>query len=1284
MFMSLKKADKGAFLKTPFYPYVRPKENQQIHVTMLVECNGGRRNRITNKAQIRRFLTNLRFLVPELEEILRESISTVPENKATLEKWIQTAAALSGKVRELRRALFFNRAIDIANAREIATDINNKIYLLRQRVGILRHRMLLKTASSPLLTMIEDFQLDFPDSLPLKFGGESTLQRLLGVKIYLRCNFCMKKLCLENISAVVSYVDGHGHGSQPISRTKFYVSGKAPNNLSLSPGKMLSLPEGQPINMILGRDSEHLSVKFGAWIQLLGLSQSANGTLDKDQVSVNFKGNIFEKFPTELSVVAKIKESKNWNSLLYLVKGKMVRLSLLPNMLQNAITNYTLTLTQNAQRRIQRAQAANDAATRKTKDGELLLKKKKNTFTNASKILEDKLNNLFQKRIDYARGDKIQFRKTLFSYLHSKNQTVCEMKNCTNIDLVNTCIPDVCRKEVKTKYTVPDCKKVTKKIKVVRVKKVPNKKCFEYTTPTVYKKTAGNWWWKHDTIQKTGGGKKKKECFNYDTHESVTERKDVNTFECTNKEKEIVSNHKFPYECCLKETIQILNPQCVRQNSDCWKNRTEIEQQLTQQQNNDSALVRYFNGMTEAGRQVNFAQMEVNIARTRVRLASNQVKLARAFLQQQQYSEESINISKIEEQEQLGIRLADQIKSLDGRELISVESLSFSTSMTSTTKTLLPFVASVKDVDGNNKFIEFPIEFKKLNYSLASASKQVIQTLFGKSNSRKRRSAYGDFAEGKLGMDNGQHMCFFSHQANSFFADVIDSLEFLLESTNAYFEAISSGIEQVDSHIKHSVKQSFSRAPQLQTSFSEMMQSIKDNYIDITSTTSWETILEQWRVHLNVLTADKNFTECSGIEDCLEYFFRNLHEFYQFEYGNRALEIKQQLQEMRMVFISLLQRNYSFVAIKEIATIAKALLNKTEDESVLCGTSPVIVKSSPAEVVVLNGDTVNLTCLVGNSNQVEIVWIKNERVLEDKHDEVLILKNANRKTQGAYKCKVSNSRGGTVSNVTIVTVHEVPRITSHPTDVHVLIGTEILPMVCISDGIPRPTTEWFFMPSIGKVVRLNSSDQLLLKKNLTSQDSGFYYCNVSNIRGTIRSRMARLDVLAFSPGKPRITVFLKFSRCAFDNSPGNSSNCTDGNYMPVLQLDYASVHSFFSEITAKMGWSWKQVERLDFSPQSDVSLSFVITANESNLISYTSSGLMDALNSFSVSRSKLTRDLLSLRSALEERKINFLKKNALFVPKNGGFTAKLVTQECPEGKEADKNGFLCGGYSWFI
>ena len=95
--------------------------------------------------------------------------------------------------------------------------------------------------------------------------------------------------------------------------------------------------------------------------------------------------------------------------------------------------------------------------------------------------------------------------------------------------------------------------------------------------------------------------------------------------------------------------------------------------------------------------------------------------------------------------------------------------------------------------------------------------------------------------------------------------------------------------------------------------------------------------------------------------------------------------------------------------------------------------------------------------------------------------------------------------------------------------------------------------------------------------------------------------MARLDVLGFTPGKPRIAVSLKFDRCAFDSFLDNASNCITDHYTPPLQLNYASFNTFFREITAKMGWAWKQIERLDSSPYSDVSLSFVITAIGSNM-----------------------------------------------------------------------------------
>lgn len=179
--------------------------------------------------------------------------------------------------------------------------------------------MLLKKATSPLLTMIEDFQLDFPHSLPLKFRGESTQQTLLGVKIYLRCDLCMKKLCLENITAVVTLLDSNGCGSYLFPGTNVCVNGKAPKMLSLSPRKILILPERQPINIVFERDSEHLSIEFGVWIQILGLSKLANATLDRTQLLVNVKGKIFEKFSTEMNVSARIEEKQDWNSLLFLV-----------------------------------------------------------------------------------------------------------------------------------------------------------------------------------------------------------------------------------------------------------------------------------------------------------------------------------------------------------------------------------------------------------------------------------------------------------------------------------------------------------------------------------------------------------------------------------------------------------------------------------------------------------------------------------------------------------------------------------------------------------------------------------------------------------------------------------------------------------------------------------------------------------------------------------------------------------------------------------------------------
>ena len=1238
---------------------------------------------VANMAEIRRTLTNIRFLIPELKDIFREAISVFPEDKDMLEKWIQTTEVFNRKIREFRRALFHNPAAEINKVRELTAEINEKIDFLVKSVEVLKNRVSLETPASLLNMMIEDFQFGFPHSMPLKLRGGRTEQRLHGVKIYFHGNLCMSKLCFNNINLELVHHDGNMCGKQHLSAPTFYVSGTALKTMSLSPGKILTLQDGQSVNMVFGRNSEYVSIEFEANIRLLGLSQLVNATLDRTQLSVQVKGDIFRQFSAEMKIVVRIKETNDWNLLVYLVEGKMIKTSRLPSLFQQEINKYIQFTAENAQKRIQKAENATRVAKTKTKEAEKLLERKQITINLLSEKLKQKMDVLKQRQVKYAQA-KLQFNSTVMQYKNLRKTTICEMKNCNRE--TKACIPNVCRKEIKTSYFVPDCREKVEKITVRSVKEIMEEAEYSYKEPDRYNVSKPSPGWLNDWSTTKVKGKTVKVKYTKITNKVEEEIVKTKTFECANspKQETVVSGYESPYQCCNNNiNVPILDQLCVIHNSECENNMTEFIQDVERKQNNESALFEHYQLMTDTERQLSLAQMEVNIARTKVNIASNQVELARAFLQEHQYVEDFLNVTKIKIQEKLGLQLATKMNSYGVSALVSVESLSFNTSMTSATKTLLPFVATVQTVQGEIRLIEFPMDFKRVNYSIASAAKLLLKTLYGKSNSRKKRSTRIESVDDTFGVDSAKRMCLFSHEANAFLKDIIESLDFLLNTTKELFQGMSSSLSEFNSHNKHS-REKPSPSQQLLDSFRAMMQSLKSHYDESTKGATWDTILGQWRDSLGVLTGFENFSECSGYQDCVDYFFRTLDEFYQFEHSHRALEIKQQLQELKLIFASFLQQNISFATAQEKTPYAKELLNKTKDDSVLCGTRPTITESSPAEVVILSGDTANLTCRVKNALDVEISWIKNERVLDDMNDEILVLRNVNRQTEGAYKCEVSNNRGHTVSNVTVVKVHQAPSIIEHPRGMHVLMGTEAVSLACISTGVPESRTEWFFMPSnkrTEELVRLNVSEPLLIKRNLTSEDSGFYYCNVSNIHGTVKSRRARLEVLAFVPGIPRVMVSFKFARCVPGDLPESSSNCTEDRQTPTLQLDHGVLNQSFRGIIEKMNWSWKRIEKFHFDLGPNPSVHFIITGTKPDAKGHTSPGYIEALNSFSLSRYEISRSLLSLRSAVEEGKFQFLWKNVSIVVMKGSFAAELLTQKCPTGTEADKNGFICGEIS---
>lgn len=180
-------------------------------------------------------------------------------------------------------------------------------------------------------------------------------------------------------------------------------------------------------------------------------------------------------------------------------------------------------------------------------------------------------------------------------------------------------------------------------------------------------------------------------------------------------------------------------------------------------------------------------------------------------------------------------------------------------------------------------------------------------------------------------------------------------------------------------------------------------------------------------------------------------------------------------------------------------------------------------------------------CEAKSTLEVEYLWIKNDQPLEGTNTTTLELRNVTKQSEGAYKCQASNNRGSTVSNITILEIHEKPIITKQPSDAQGLVGDDIYSMVCNSTGVPRPLTEWFFIPMKGEnyqVVRLNTTTPVLRMSNLTTAKAGFYFCNVSNLHGTVQSRVARLDVLRFLPGIPRIVLSMKLTQCKFSRFAG--------------------------------------------------------------------------------------------------------------------------------------------------
>ena len=1318
--LTLEKSAGNLLDKSPLGTYIRPRGTEPVRLAILMSLDGGKLTDIDNVNEVKQFLYGIISLLPDLQNVFVKAKEITLESKTTLKNSLQMILKLNATIGELKGVL----AKDMVNISGALNLLDHIEYMLKYCISItnvLKDQYTLsndKRTYAELLHRIDRIHAKYPKEVRPNLSGKPIYKTFHGISFYFRGNLCMGKLCFKDFTTTVDYLSENSCVSNTTQASMFRGKGKALRQIALSKDNILTLPMGHVIEFIFPRNSKAVSAHFVGRSNLLAVSQLVKVSLNKSQLSFEMQGKIFDKYAAKMNVVAMIGHATDWSSLVFTVNGNMTNSSQLSKLLQSQVTTFAIFLAERAFKQVERSKKSILIAEESLQAAKELFKKKKSIVDKALLEKERKLSK-FQRISAAYKKASAELESSLDQYLNVKNRKVCRFLSCNFINS-NTYIPAVCQKPVLVNYTFPVCHKVKESLKeeVIVSKAVVETKMvqtyvvesrgdcgktrkilrgigdgmmfvggiLEYLSPDIgaaitvagfvskgIGEIADDITGCNDYQVKTPGPKVPY-AYSVTKYYHGYREKEIERFVCDAQKTETVISGYLPYECPKTGSIKVLDPKCVSHNTNCSLDMADLAAEIEFE---NETMFGDFQNMVAYGKRATRAQLESNKAEIKFDSAVRQLELARARLQRCEFARKAINLDRVKQRENLGLKLGKNMEKLSKKPLIYVESLDFSVAMTSSSsKTRFPLTAYVRTFAGWKKAIQFSMDFHNEDDSLALASKRIVEELFGTSHSKRRRSLKEESINSErneIDFPIERHECHLSKEANILFSDIVDSMDFSIKIKRDIEKALFSsirGMEDLSGENKNDGN----------SSYSDIILSYGDVQPNSSEALTWSDILHDARGFLNILTQRKNFSQCSGILDCADFFFDSLEEMYKMENHPRAIEIKEALQSLNKIIGNILRENITMSLLEGKLSQARFFINRSSDEMILCGQKPIIKKSSPVKVVALLGGDIDLLCEAKSTLGVEFMWMKDGQPLEGENGTILVLRNVTDHNEGAYKCQASNTRGSTVSNVTLLVVHQKPHIVEHPLDNQKLVGDENVWMVCNSTGVPRPTTEWFFIPMRGMsqdVVRINVTGPVLKMGNLTTENDGFYFCNVSNLHGAVQSRIARLDVSRFIPGVPRIAVIFKLKQCPSTPSSGDSSShfCTGSEIEKSLQNDTMAHQHIFQKILKHVDWPPEKIHDEYYKPFPNAVISFVLHGDDP----ITREGKkFEALNEFSLSRQRIGNSLKKLYSSLVDEKVKIRWGNLTIIGDKDSLVMGFPSQKCPNGTRLHQNGYLCG------
>ena len=1302
-----------------------------------------------NSAEDRRY--NLRFLelqTQDMKRILLDVENTVPELRYDTGKWKVVAENMLTSVIEARRIL--SSSSNWFQLKRLVRKLDNDLDTITRAFDLLVAQLQSYRNRTDIITVIDRIvrlKADIPQTIALSFSKTPVNQNLLGLRFQLVAEICHKRLCFPNIKAIVWSLQGNQCRTNTQREVAgLLVEGTALRTISLN--GLMAIPAGGSVTVFLSRQRNQITTTFDCLVNVLGVMEKVTVTMIENELSFVVSGDIFGEFDALLTVKAQIENVEKWNSILLAVEGKMNRSSRLHTLFEDKIANYSRMLAKEASRRLASAQVAFHAAQKKLSLAKEVFQSKKSTAEDLRIKKENAKNALREARLRYHQT-KVRFNSTLYHF-QDLESAVCEIQDCNYTCLENGCaVPDLCQDLQNITFLEHECDVVQNFIKVEKVQTRKEKQRFQvpiykviYTgncksdiSPSIIDGAmkgfaigglvggviggviGGAFSGCDDTYETVIGGYRTVEYY-----EKVFETKSVDTavqkVECTGQtERTKPGGYGPPYSCC-KQTgceTKVLDPQCISTNNECENSLKELKFLLDVR---NRSLLPEFLLLRNAASEVKTTTFSFEKARVHHEKAIILLKQVEAHMNQQFSAVEITNASLVRVRRivDFGLRIAEALNASDGKEVVDLDELKFSVFVPSEGFGKISFQSNASTGSGKRATIRFLVDFNQVERSISSASKSIVAKLFAGEHSRRKRSIPEAISENSTNsVDSSftdyQYACLFMNKTHQYLKNMFDSIGDIIASVKGLNFNLSSGLRELEILTQTAVNSSLSQNISLNASsgdnsnnsfleeYVEMLQVLKDGIIGLNNDSSqhWNDSLDAWRAFLEVFTSAKEFEECSGTQDCIEYFFAGAKEFYEFEDSPRALEIKEALPQLKEVIKSLTTEDMSMQEAEQALTSAALLMNLTYDDSVLCGGLPRITSSSQGEVITFPGYNLTLSCRAKEEQRLKYAWRRNDNSISESVDGTFHVGNITTENEGAYYCIVSNNKGSTVSNVTLVKVHRKPVITDNPKPQRVVFRSQMpVTFTCNATANPLPTFQWFYQPRNSLAIKVNETRPVLFIANPDLQQEGYYYCNASNAHGIAVTQRARLDVLNYTVGLPRLLVaFNLTTRCW--NSSSNSSNSSVPNPLPCdsesiniepssldrnLSLTRILLHSLASSLNV----SKELISQLEYFSRNDSRLSVVFILNvvnkpwkQDNLKFY-----VDIVEVIAVAKANILTQLQQFNTEVINKTFTVPWNTSSLVGEPGSVHVYSLPPKCPEGQYLSGNGFICGTFPVFL